>query len=90
MLVTTDAEDLASKYAEEAEKELRKAEKWWRGHYDMLERHGYRLRSRYKPGWIPPWKVTGKNRFSYEEHLFSFVSMPLKPFVLISPYGLDG
>lgn len=28
-------------------------EKLWIARYELLERHGYRLRQRFRPGWIP-------------------------------------
>ncbi|KAA1473351.1 hypothetical protein DENSPDRAFT_822699, partial [Dentipellis sp. KUC8613] len=46
---------------------LRASEKWWRDHYDMLLEHGYTLRPRFKPGWTPPWKETGRVYMEYEE-----------------------
>ncbi|KAH9850481.1 hypothetical protein C2E23DRAFT_835331 [Lenzites betulinus] len=37
-------------------KELSDGEIWWRNHYDwLLQSRGYKLRPRYKPGWIPSW-----------------------------------
>ncbi|KAL7282053.1 hypothetical protein ACG7TL_003520 [Trametes sanguinea] len=32
----------------------------WRDRYDLLEAHGYRLRPRLRPGWVPSWR--GKPR----------------------------
>ncbi|KAF7304803.1 Protein kinase domain-containing protein [Mycena kentingensis (nom. inval.)] len=36
--------------------ELLANEIFWRDHYDHILKHGYRLRSRYKPDWVPSWK----------------------------------
>ncbi|KAH9850492.1 kinase-like domain-containing protein [Lenzites betulinus] len=36
-------------------KELSEGECWWRAHYDWLLSRGYKLRPRYRPGWIPSW-----------------------------------
>ncbi|KLO19350.1 hypothetical protein SCHPADRAFT_818269, partial [Schizopora paradoxa] len=30
----------------------------WRDRFDILQRHGYLLRSRFRPGWVPSWKNT--------------------------------
>ena len=30
----------------------------WRDRYPMLESHGYRLRTRYRPDWKPSWLET--------------------------------
>ena len=35
-------------------------EKWWVERQEALERAGYLLRSRYRPGWQPSW--TGTDR----------------------------
>lgn len=35
-------------------------EKWWVDRQVALERAGYLLRSRYRPGWIPSWTSTEK------------------------------
>ncbi len=33
-------------------------EKHWRDRYDMLLDHGYQLRKRMRPGWVPSWRDT--------------------------------
>ncbi|KAG6818623.1 hypothetical protein H0H93_003389 [Arthromyces matolae] len=38
-----------------AEAELRQKEIFWRDHYEYLKEHGYTLRDRYRPGWVPSW-----------------------------------
>jgi hypothetical protein len=42
-------------------------ELWWRDHYQMLEDHGYRLRPRYRPDWVPSWKKSGKEFYTVED-----------------------
>ncbi|KAG9308566.1 kinase-like domain-containing protein [Chiua virens] len=41
--------------------ELDPREVWWRDRYIRLHDHGYLLRSRYSPQWIPSWKTSKKN-----------------------------
>ncbi|KAF9010983.1 hypothetical protein BDZ89DRAFT_1024358 [Hymenopellis radicata] len=31
-------------------------EKFWTRHYSFLHEHGYELRDKFKPGWVPKWK----------------------------------
>ncbi|KAJ7228306.1 hypothetical protein GGX14DRAFT_612096 [Mycena pura] len=31
-------------------------EVFWRDHYDYILEHGYKLRPRYRPDWVPSWK----------------------------------
>lgn len=38
---------------------LSPAEIWWRDHQLWLQKKGYMLRPRYRPGWVPSWE--GKN-----------------------------
>ncbi|KAF8919131.1 hypothetical protein CPB85DRAFT_1277724 [Mucidula mucida] len=33
-----------------------KLEKFWRRHHSFLHEHGYELRDKFKPGWVPTWK----------------------------------
>jgi hypothetical protein len=40
--------------------ELRASEIPWRDRQPWLEEQGYMLRPRYRPGWIPSWKKSGK------------------------------
>ena len=47
--------DLAAK-PRDINAELRDGELFWRDHYDWLKAAGYRLRPRFRPGWIPSWK----------------------------------
>ncbi|KAJ7102602.1 hypothetical protein B0H15DRAFT_876211 [Mycena belliarum] len=38
---------------------LREREKWWVEHQPFLLSHGYALRPRYDPNWIPTWELPG-------------------------------
>ncbi|KAJ7282659.1 hypothetical protein C8J57DRAFT_1499628 [Mycena rebaudengoi] len=43
-------------------------ELFWRDHFDWLKESGYLLRPRFRPGWIPSWKVDPrKNRIRCED-----------------------
>jgi len=46
---------------------LVKSEEWWRDHYQDLESHGYKLRSRYDPSWEPSWVESGKDFYAVED-----------------------
>lgn len=46
---------------------LLEEELFWRDRYDWLKQHGYTLRTRYKPDWVPPWKGTDHPPSRYEE-----------------------
>ncbi|KAG6876587.1 hypothetical protein C0993_002013 [Termitomyces sp. T159_Od127] len=41
--------------------ELSNAEIFWRDHYSFLKQHGYTLRKRYDPAWVPSWLNTSKS-----------------------------
>ncbi len=56
---------------------LLEQEIFWRDRHDWLKRHGYNLRPRYKPGWVPPWKDTGEPPSMYEEGVSVTVPTPL-------------
>ena len=58
------------------EERLTSHELWWRDHYDFLERHGYRLRTRYRPGWVPSWKSNGKSAVDCEDSIRLSVRPP--------------
>ena len=47
--------------------DLGEAEKWWAERQEALERAGYLLRSRYRPGWQPSWTGTGKFYLNFED-----------------------
>jgi hypothetical protein len=46
---------------------LVKTEEWWRDHYYEIERHGYKLRSRYHPRWQPSWIGSKKDFYKVED-----------------------
>lgn len=48
-------------------------EVFWRDLQPWLELHGYQLRPRYRPGWVPSWKTTGQNRMACEDNMASMV-----------------
>lgn len=39
---------------------LSEPEIFWRDHQLWLEEHGYMLRPRYRPDWVPSWKGSRK------------------------------
>lgn len=41
--------------------DVRHSEVWWRDRNQLLEDHGYQLRSRLRPGWTPSWQNTDIN-----------------------------
>ena len=53
---------------------LVKSELWWRDHYYDLQNRGYKLRSRYHPGWEPSWNRSKKEFFSVEDGQATIVS----------------
>ena len=52
---------------------LQEHELWWVEHADVLEHHGYRLRTRYRPGWVPSWQGTDKMPCDCEDSYLQFV-----------------
>lgn len=47
---------------------LFEAEIYWRDRYLWLKEHGYLLRSRYHPEWVPSWKLdTTKHWYDAED-----------------------
>ncbi|KAI0744016.1 hypothetical protein C8Q80DRAFT_1184545 [Daedaleopsis nitida] len=46
---------------------LPEREIFWRNRYDWLASKGYRLRPRYKPGWIASWQNTNKTSLDCED-----------------------
>ncbi|KLO13853.1 hypothetical protein SCHPADRAFT_852018 [Schizopora paradoxa] len=42
-------------------------EAWWRDRSQILEDHGYQLRSRLRPGWVPSWQDSDKNPLFCED-----------------------
>ncbi|KAI9063417.1 kinase-like protein [Trametes sanguinea] len=52
--------DSADELGEDVFAVLSEEERKWRDRYELLEAHGYRLRPRLRPGWVPSWR--GKAR----------------------------
>ncbi|KAG6910423.1 hypothetical protein DXG01_010778 [Tephrocybe rancida] len=48
---------------------LTQGEILWRDHYNFLKEHGYTLRKRYEPGWVPSWLNTSQKPRSCEDGL---------------------
>ena len=47
--------------------ELTNTEKKWRDRAEMLEKEGYVLRPRLRPGWTPSWLESGRHPMSCED-----------------------
>ncbi|KAJ3474984.1 hypothetical protein NLI96_g12133 [Meripilus lineatus] len=52
---------------------LRSNEIWWRDRYEMFLSHGYQLRPRLRPGWVPSWVANGKRPLQSED-FFSIIA----------------
>ena len=68
--------------------DLGESEKWWAERQEALERAGYLLRSRYRPGWQPSWTGTGKFYSNFEDGQRVLVSLntpSLELLVLMTP-----
>jgi hypothetical protein len=50
-------------------------EAWWVERQEALERAGYMLRPRYRPGWKPSWAGTNKEDFFCEDGQLQGVSV---------------
>ena len=46
---------------------LSEAETNWRNRSEMLDKEGYILRSRLRPGWTPSWLESGKHPMACED-----------------------
>jgi hypothetical protein len=46
---------------------INEVETWWVERQQVLERAGYMLRPRYRPGWKPSWEGTNKFYFHCED-----------------------
>jgi hypothetical protein len=46
---------------------INEVERWWVERQEALERAGYMLRPRYRPGWKPSWEGTKKFYFQCED-----------------------
>ena len=51
------------------------SEKWWVERQEALERAGYLLRSRYRPGWQPSWTGTDRHHHFFEDGQVIMVSI---------------
>lgn len=47
--------------------ELDPREVWWRDRYEQLKNHGYLLRPRYSPQWVPSWKTSRRDWMDSED-----------------------
>ena len=47
--------------------DLDEFERWWVERQEALERAGYMLRPRFRPGWQPSWAGTGKPYYDFED-----------------------
>ncbi|KAF5376355.1 hypothetical protein D9757_008688 [Collybiopsis confluens] len=55
------------------DEELQDHEIFWRDHYEWLQDKGYRLRPRYRPGWVPSWLGTDQWSFGCEDAQYNGV-----------------
>ena len=55
--------------------DLNEIEVWWRERNQIIEDHGYQLRSRLRPGWTPSWQNTDVNPLYCEDSLTGCVSL---------------
>ena len=53
--------------------DINSAETWWVERQEALERAGYMLRPRYRPGWKPSWAGTSKDYFRCEDGVKKYV-----------------
>lgn len=47
---------------------------FWRDRFLFFEAHGYRLRPRFRPGWIPSWYAKDVYHLRCEDSVFGTVS----------------
>ena len=47
--------------------DIGKPERWWVERQEALERAGYMLRPRFRPGWQPSWTGTNKKFYEFED-----------------------
>ncbi|KAL5513661.1 hypothetical protein ACEPAH_4060 [Sanghuangporus vaninii] len=50
--------------------QLNNHERWWMERAEFLESRGYRLRPRFRPGWVPSWQNSGQDPFDFEDARF--------------------
>ncbi len=88
MATATEVERLYA-LANLADEELDTHEVFWRDLYPFLMDHGYQLRPRFRPGWIPSWKGTNERSMFFEDShgllvRFSALYSPLSVVNLVS------
>ena len=59
----------------ESHARLGKIETRWRDTQSLLEKHGYMLRPRYRPGWVPSWQ---KNPSLNPERCEDYIMPPVR------------
>lgn len=84
--VTMQAQDDISHPVSGASGQLSSFEIMWRDRQPFLERQGYMLRPRLRPGWTPSWLATGKSRLFSEDS----ARLPLRPFLVDATRISDG
>lgn len=61
--------------SEDEHQEYTRPEKWWASIQPFLERQGYLLRPRYRPGWTPPDESLSQSSYGlYEDTIMQRVS----------------
>jgi len=63
--------------------DLSETEIWWVERQETLERAGYMLRPRFRPGWQPPWAGTDKFYYDFEDGQTVGVSHNTPPLWLV-------
>lgn len=66
---------------------LYETERWWKDRYSLFVEHGYELRPRLRPGWVPSWRGTNKLPFRCEDGLASMVLHHLSFIVRLTSSG---
>ena len=61
-------------------------EAWWVERQEVLERAGYMLRPRYRPGWKPSWAGTNKEYSRCEDGQLQWVRVNLFALLGYSTY----
>ena len=72
--------------------DIDEGERWWVERQEALERTGYMLRPRFRPGWQPSWAGNDKPYYDFEDGQAIGVSFnditPLLPLVLTTSDAL--
>ncbi|EIN06243.1 hypothetical protein PUNSTDRAFT_72931 [Punctularia strigosozonata HHB-11173 SS5] len=53
--------------------DLYSGEIFWRDHYEWLNNLGYKLRDRYRPGWVPSWRDKSNVTWYEQEDSYPFL-----------------